>query len=159
MKHPNFRSWLVKRLTALVRRLKRGGRQKAASREATLAEKELFAEIEQWIKIDEAFIKKDVTLEDVAAHFCTNRSYVSRAIKANTGKSYPEYINSIRIEYAMGLARKDPTMRVTDLAREANYTYTTTFSQAFQRHVHRLPSEWLDELRAEARLSARRKRG
>lgn len=142
-------SWLLRVLTRIVRRIRRRQRKSAlAATPPTMADRDLFKEIDDWIRTQKAFLVVDISVDEVANKFCTNRCYVSRAVKAATGRSFPEYVNSIRLEYAMEAARRDPSIRVTDMARIAHYTYPTTFSQAFQRRMHICPRDWLAELRS-----------
>lgn len=144
------RRWLVQGLTKIVQKIKKRERQNVTTETTpTMAEIDLFLQIDEWIRKDKAFLRYEMSVEEVAVHFCTNRSYVSRAVKSSTGLSFPEFVNRIRIDYAMAAAREDPSVRVTDMARIANYSYTATFSQAFQRYMSMRPREWLVELRSD----------
>lgn len=150
---------MIRRLSKFLKRIKKEENQKSMeSMEPTMAEMELFMQIDEWIRKEQAFLRCDLSLEEVAVHFCTNRSYVSRAVKSSTGLSFPEYVNRVRIDHAMAMAREDPSIRVTDMARIANYSYTATFSQAFQRYMAVRPKDWLVDIRSEAVSSGRKKR-
>lgn len=116
-------------------------------------QKVLFKVIDHWLREERAFLRVNLSQEAVAEHFCTNRTYVALAVSRYSGMSYSDYINSIRIDYAISLAKDDPSVSVHRLSMMSGYPLPTTFSMAFKRRMGVNPGEWLADLRASKKKS------
>lgn len=48
---------------------------------------------------------KQITLQEITDYLCISTSYFSSQFKKNTGKSFVEYLNDIRLEKVLGELR------------------------------------------------------
>ncbi len=88
------------------------------------------------------FRNKDLRLADVAAELCTNTTYLSTFLNTEMNTTFPSFVTSYRIRYAQELMRKDPTMRLSQVAEESGFTNEKTFLRSFKASCGVTPSEW-----------------
>lgn len=62
-----------------------------------------FQKVEALMVNEQLYCEPDLSREDVAAAIGTNRTYLARSIKSATGKTFSEYITSLRTVYAAKL--------------------------------------------------------
>ena len=75
--------------------------------------------------------ESDLTIE-VASELCnTSKRSLQRRL-AETGTRYSEVLDQVRFDAARGL-RRDPGMKVTDVAHTLGYSDSAHFSRAFRR--------------------------
>ncbi len=91
----------------------------------------LSKQIEDLMSAKLLFRKNGLKINDVAAEICTNRVYVSRAVNADFGMTFREYINTKRIEYAEKLLRDRPEMTLEDVALDAGFISEQVFVRKF----------------------------
>ena len=77
----------------------------------------------------------------LAEKFEINEKYVSQFIKEQTGKTYSEYLESVRLEHALVLLQNS-RFSITQIAMEVGFTSQNTFYKAFRRFYHVSPSSW-----------------
>mgnify|MGYP000857308979 FL=1 len=77
----------------------------------------------------------------LAQKFNVNEKYVSQFIKEQMGKTYSEYLESVRLEHALILL-KNSRFGITQIAMEVGFTSQNTFYKAFRRVYHVSPSSW-----------------
>lgn len=79
--------------------------------------------------------------ETVARQVCMSRGYFSQCFKDITGKSFNDYVRSVKIEKAKFLlARTNKT--VYWIAKQIGYQDEKHFSRVFRGHVGMLPTEY-----------------
>ena len=73
----------------------------------------------------------DITLATISKKFYISPYHLSRTFKANTGFSFVEYLNGVRIKEAQNLIRKtDKT--IADIAQYVGYNSVTHFGRVFK---------------------------
>lgn len=77
------------------------------------------------------YLNPDLTLDELAQHLHTNRSYVSRCF-SNRGTTFYNFINNLRIQHAIELLKEDPTIKQADLALRCGYNYRQALTRNFQ---------------------------
>lgn len=80
-----------------------------------------------------------IQLPDVARVVNMSTNTFSRFFIKNTGRSFTDYVVSLRIGRACKLL-SEPDKTVTDICYEVGYTNLSNFNRAFLRHVGRTPS-------------------
>lgn len=106
------------------------------------------------------FLKDACRLEDIARLLCTNKSYVSRMISMCAGMSFPQFMNSYRVRYAVSLYKSNMRLKVSELAVRSGFHSTVSFCMSFKMFMHTTPSEWCmeytDKVMAERRSRSHR---
>lgn len=108
----------------------------------------LFEKIEFYIKNEEAYKKSNLSREDVARELNTNWLYVVESIKKNTGLTFLDYVNYIRLDYARKKLVSDPLIAVNSIIFEAGFSSTSAFYRLFKAEFGMSPNE-LRQLQAE----------
>lgn len=97
-----------------------------------------------------AYLGKNITLNDLAVEWNTNRSYLSQCINTYKGKSFIEYINSLRISYFLDMLDTDPKWlkyKIESVADLLGFSSSRSFSNAFVKITGMPPSYYIQELK------------
>lgn len=110
---------------------------------------ELFRRAERLMRVDKVFRQKDLSRDTMAEMLQTNRTYLSRAINSCTGKSFPNYVNTYRINEAVNVI-SDPSMDIPlkELADNVGFTSVKTFYKVFNNETGLSVTRYKTELRA-----------
>lgn len=109
---------------------------------------DILIKIEKFEK-EKKFIKPDITLNKLAKRFHTNSKYLSLVIKHHRGKTFSNYINALKIDYAVSELKKNKKYKLYTLkaiANEFGFNSTESFSSAFYKNTGLKPSYFLKEL-------------
>ena len=91
------------------------------------------------------FLRPGYTLDDLTRDMCSNRSYVSAMVRECTGMNFSQLLNRYRVRYSMDMFRKDPRLKVKDLAMMSGFGNTVSYGTAFRLFMDMTPGEWCDE--------------
>lgn len=83
--------------------------------------------------------------------FC-NRSLLSKTINICSGHNFRWLVNYYRVVYATDLMKKDPYMKVEEVARLSGFNTLPTFNSAFKFILKERPSEYLARVRGKTIL-------
>ena len=118
------------------------GRGDHAGRDASL-----FARIEYLMQTEGVYRQNDLTIERLAERLDTNRTYISRAINQQAGKTFSSYVNSYRIDEAVRrLSDVDDDTPLKALAQTLGYNHLQTFYTSFQSAIGMPPSKYREKL-------------
>ena len=92
----------------------------------------------------------DFSIKGMAIDFGTSTSNLSHQFRSLTGKSLSQFVEELRIAYAITLLNTD--MKIKDIARECGYSTSISFTEAFKRIKHVTP-RYYRILEAEERRS------
>jgi AraC-like DNA-binding protein len=100
------------------------------------------------IKEKKYFLRSDVTLEGLAASIGSSSKALTAIIKASTGKSFSDFINTLRLEFFLKLVDKGELKHKTifALAQESGFKSKSTFNRVFKRNYGKTPSEFIKDL-------------
>jgi AraC-like DNA-binding protein len=98
---------------------------------------QLQQKILRWL--DENFSNPDLNVAMAADHFDISKKYVSQFLKDQTGKSYNEYLEDLRLNHAMTLLNSSD-LSITDIAVRCGFSSQNTFYKAFRRRYELSPS-------------------
>ncbi len=76
-----------------------------------------------------------------------NEYYLSHLISEHLHMNFREYLNSIRIDYAVQMMQST-RLSLTHIWADAGFESQTTFNRAFQRTMHVTPSQYRKSLRS-----------
>ena len=92
------------------------------------------------------FLQHDLTLTQLAAALCTNRSYLSQYF-ASQNINYNTYINNLRINYFVSryqeIVATEQPFTAQQLASESGYRSYSTFSLAFKQRMGQSVTAWM----------------
>ena len=84
-------------------------------------------------------------MEDMAEYLYSNKLYLSRTINLLSGRNFRQFINYHRIQYAISLFKKDPRLKVGEVATMSGFNSPVSFNMSFKVNTGKTPSEWLQE--------------
>lgn len=99
-----------------------------------------------------AYLNSDINLNQLAALWHTNRSYLSTLINQYKGKSFTDYVNHLRIDYLLKNLEEDPNWKkykIAHLAELLGFSSSRSFSNAFLKATGISPSFYIQKLQSE----------
>ena len=104
----------------------------------------LAAKLEAAMSHDELYLNPRLSLEDVAAHLGTNRTYLSVCINRDLGKSFLDYVNSWRVRKACTIldSPERTSLTVKELSACCGFNSVSTFGRAFRKFTGCSPSNY-----------------
>lgn len=91
----------------------------------------------QWL--GENYRLPELNLAMIAEQFHISKKYVSQFLKDQTGKSYNEYVEELRLTHAMELLRQS-SLSMTEISVQCGFASQNTFYKAFRRRFDISPS-------------------
>ena len=85
--------------------------------------------------------KEPLTLTDMAAMSGASETYFCRLFKHETGQTFLDYLNSLRIESACVLLR-DTTNNALEICYEVGFNDYTHFGRQFKKNIGMSPAEF-----------------
>ena len=105
-------------------------------------DKDLFKTIDSIIRNERLYAQVNLMREDIMERFGIGRHHLNNQLNAFAdGMSFPQYINSIRMEVAYDLLTNHPEKNITDVAREVGFT-APNFREQFKRCYGITPAEY-----------------
>ena len=105
-------------------------------------DKDLFKTIDKIIREERLYAQVNLIREDIMEHFGLSRHRLNDQLNAFAdGMSFPQYINSIRMEIAYDLLTNRPEMKITEIAREVGFT-APNLREQFKRCYGITPAEY-----------------
>ena len=87
------------------------------------------------------YISDDITRDDLCREMGTNHTYFTKFLKLATGKTFNEYINSLRIDYAETLLA-DVSIPLNDIPSLVGFSSKSAYYSAFKSRHHCTPLEY-----------------
>ena len=105
-------------------------------------DKDLFKTIDTIIRKERLYAQVNLMREDIMRRFGIGRHHLNDQLNAFAdGMSFPQYINSIRMEVAYDLLTNHPKKKITEIAREVGLT-APNFREQFKRCYGITPIEY-----------------
>lgn len=95
------------------------------------------------------FLNSKINLQLLADRLDTNTSYLSKVINQYKKNSFTNYVNQLRIKYAIEKLKNDTLWRkytIKAIAQEVGFKNAESFSKAFFKHTGLKPSYFIKEL-------------
>lgn len=102
----------------------------------------IFARLLSVFEEEKPYLDPDLTIKKMALRLYTNKLYLSRSIKYNAKMHFCRFVNSYRVNYAVAEFRKNPSLRVNQLAAMSGFKTAGTFTSAFRLEMEESPTEW-----------------
>jgi len=109
---------------------------------------ELVKKMKQFVEKDKVFLQNEISINDVAHHLNTNRTYLSRAINIVLKKNFTTYINDLRIKEAIRKisSKEFKQMTIEGISEEVGFNNRVSFNTAFKKYTGVLPSYFIKKL-------------
>lgn len=103
-------------------------------------------DLERIILIEKGYLDCNLSLDSIAEKLALSKSYLSRIFNAEMGKSFPDYVNELRVEEAKNYLRNPEFANYTLIAigLEAGFNSKTAFNIAFKKFTGKTPSQFRD---------------
>ncbi|MCD0470431.1 AraC family transcriptional regulator [Flavobacterium sp. JAS] len=95
------------------------------------------------------YLESNITIQNLSTSFETNNKYISKIVNLYKRKSFTQYINDLRIEYAINQLQENSKLRkytVHALALEFGFNNAESFSAAFYKRTNIKPTYFIKEL-------------
>ncbi|WP_271784830.1 AraC family transcriptional regulator [Aquimarina algiphila] len=82
------------------------------------------------------FLKKNISTTSLAKDIKTNTKYLSKVINHHKHKNFTNYINDLRIDYAVAQLKENKTLKnytIQGIAEEVGFNTAESFSSAFKK--------------------------
>lgn len=96
-----------------------------------------------------SFINNNITLNNLSKDLKTNSSYLSKVINQYKNNTFSNYINDLRIEYAINELKQNPQFRnytIKAISEEVGFNNAESFSKAFYKKNQIYPSFFIKQL-------------
>lgn len=96
------------------------------------------------------YLKKNISLSDLASKFDTNTKYLSYVINTHKGKEFKNYIKELRIIYILRKMEENPQYRlykIAALSEETGFSSPSKFASAFKNVTKVTPSVYVQHLK------------
>lgn len=117
----------------------------------TITDEKTKAILQKLEKLEQAhfFIHMNCTLHSTAKKLKTNTTYLSKIINTHKQKSFNEYLNELRIDYALQQIKENTQFRnytISAIAKELGYKSANTFTNAFKKQTGINPSFYIKQI-------------
>ncbi len=89
----------------------------------------------------EAHYKENITLDTIIIHLNLNKSYFCTLFKKETGVTFTQYVNQIRVERSKRQLLKD-NRSILDIALSVGFTNQNYYAITFKKHTEMTPMEF-----------------
>jgi AraC-like DNA-binding protein len=91
---------------------------------------------------EKPYLDGDLSLQALADKVRISPHHLSQVLNDKLGKSFYDYVNAQRVDYAKQLLLSEPQKAITDVAFASGYNSKNSFNNAFKRHTGLTPSEF-----------------
>jgi AraC-like DNA-binding protein len=138
-------------LLLLAESTNKGGHFKKTSQKPEIGDEiidELLKRLDQFER-DEKFLSQSISLQKLAVTFKTNTKYLSNIINHEKDKSFPHYINDLRVDFALKEITENSKFRkytIKAIAGDCGFNSAESFSKAFKKRHKVAASYFIKEL-------------
>ena len=104
--------------------------------------KDIYERVVLHFEMEKPFLNGNLSINDVVRVVYSNKVYISKAICHYTGRNFCQFVNYYRVIYSMEIFRKQPGLKVAELAGLSGFNCTVSFTTAFRLFMNETPSEW-----------------
>lgn len=91
---------------------------------------------------EKVFLRKGLTISDLAEELHSNKTYISLILNRRRGVSFSIFVNSYRVDYAKRLMKGNPSMLISEVADAAGFTDESSFFRNFKQITGQTPAAW-----------------
>jgi AraC-like DNA-binding protein len=91
---------------------------------------------------EQCFLDSDLSMQSLAEQVGISPHHLSQILNEQLEKTFYDYVNEQRVEYARQLLVKEPRRPMIEIALQSGYNSKNSFYNAFKRHAGTTPSEY-----------------
>ncbi len=114
--------------------------------------KKLYSKIEKAMEEQQPYLDGDFSIQDLSSMICAPKTATSKCLSRIGKTNFRPFINNYRVQYAIQLIKKEPRMRLSEVARQSGFNSIPSFNTWFKSVTSMCPSEYLAELSQPQRL-------
>jgi AraC-like DNA-binding protein len=95
------------------------------------------------------YLEPHLTVAEMARRLHTNKTYVSRLVNENYGMSFPNLLNTFRIQYAREYIAAHPDIPLYQVAPACGFTSIALFHLVFKQQTGFTPATFLASLQTQ----------
>ena len=92
------------------------------------------------------YLRRSITLEQMAHELCVSRTVLSNAINQEEGMNFNSFINRLRILESQRIMKSEPSLSFQELAERVGFSEQSNFTNAFKHWTGRTPREYKEYL-------------
>lgn len=109
------------------------------------ADAETMERLRKYMQESNAFLNSGLRTADVAVATATTDRELSACLRRQGYRSFPDFINALRVDYACELLREQPEIKIRALSAAAGFSSESAFYSAFSSRTGTTPKQWLAE--------------
>ncbi len=102
----------------------------------------LYRRILEYMTEYKPYLDSTFDMAELAEKMFTNKLYLSKTINILSGRNFRQFINYHRVKYAVDLVKKDPKLKVSEVAEMSGFNSVVSFNMAFKINMGQTPSDW-----------------
>ena len=106
-------------------------------------EEKRLAALQKLMMEEQLFLQPRITLGDVAERLDSNTTYVSRLVNNAYNLGFPEFINTLRVDYAEQYILNHREAKQEEIATKCGFLSASSFNNTFKRITGMTPKVWL----------------
>lgn len=103
---------------------------------------EYIGKLDQIVESGKCFLEPELTLNGLSEITGIPSRYLSQIINQHKQKSFYDYINGLRTEYACKLLLVDSKKTILEVLYESGFNSKTSFNTSFKKHTGQTPSQY-----------------
>lgn len=96
-----------------------------------------------YFREEKPYLDPNLSLNSVADHLCTNRTYMSMLFNRGFNKGFRTYVNEQRINYAKDYMKNNKGCSIAEIAEISGFTSASQFSRKFKEEEGVSPIAWM----------------
>lgn len=119
-------------------------RGKNASEPSDSTDQAIFDSMSNLMETEQIYLDKGLNRDSLAERLGTNRTYITKIVKSNTGLTLPQWINRYRIKHARLILSDQARsgMSIKEIADESGFANVSTFNVVFKESVGMSPTAY-----------------
>ena len=106
-------------------------------------EEKRLSSLQKLMMEEQLFLQPRITLGDVAEKLDTNTTYVSRLVNNAYNLGFPEFINTLRIDYSEQYILNHREAKQDEIASKCGFLSASSFNNTFKKITGMTPKVWL----------------
>ena len=103
----------------------------------------LLAQFRSLMVDKKVFLRPKLTLDEVADELHSNKTYVSKMVNNTYGVSFPELVNTLRVDYAEQYILSHREAKQSEVALNSGFLSASAFNTVFKKVTGVTPKVWM----------------